>query len=134
MNPRKNKNIPENDCLPYKQQQAVMELLKTSHKSYEEVAEALGVISRCLYNWRQEPKFKEALKNGIDELKGRVLTAAEFSVQLDSMNSMLNYESKVLDAINIREAIVTIMENQEKLRLEVKAIMKEVELLNGRKL
>jgi transposase-like protein len=129
MNPRKNKNVSEKDGLKHKQHQAVAELLKPSNKSYEEVAKALGISSRCLYNWRKDPNFQKALRNGVDELKERVLTAAEFSVQLDSVNSMLDYEAKVLDAMDVREAVIEIMENQESLRLRIEAIVEELEQL-----
>ena len=51
MNPRRNENISEKNGLTHKQHQAVAELLKPNHKSYEDVANALGISSRCLYNW-----------------------------------------------------------------------------------
>jgi transposase-like protein len=79
MNPRKSQKITERDGLSYKQHQAVAEFLKPSNKSYEDVARALGISSRCLYNWRKEPKFQKALQNGVKDLKDRVLSAAEFS-------------------------------------------------------
>jgi len=78
-------------------------------------------------------KVKEALENGVNELKQRVLSAAEFSVQLDSVNSMLDYEAKVYDVIDVREMIIKIVENQERLRLELKTITEEVERLKSRK-
>ena len=131
INSRKSQKITERNGLSCKQQKAVAELLKPSSKSYEDVARALGISSRCLYNWRKEPKFQEALRNGVDQLTERVLSAAEFSVQLDSMNSMLDYEAKVLDAIDIREAIIKLMENQERMRIRIEAIMKEVERLKN---
>lgn len=37
------------------------------------------------------------------------------------------YESKVLDAIDVREAIITIVENHERLRLRIEAIVEEFE-------
>jgi len=127
MNPRKIQKITEKKGLTHKQHQAVAELLKPSNKSYEDVAKALGISSRCLYNWRKDPKFQEALKNGIDKLKERVLSAAEFSVQLDTVNSMLDYEAKVLDAINVREAIIRIMEYQVRLNDRLQAIRDDIE-------
>ena len=50
MNPRRNENISEKNGLTHKQHQAVAELLKPNHKSYEDVANALGISSRCLYD------------------------------------------------------------------------------------
>jgi len=132
MNSRKSQKITERDGLSHKQHQAVAELLKPNHKSFEEVAKVLGISSRCLYNWRKDPGFQEALQNGMDELKERILTATEFSVQLNSVNSMLDYEAKVIDAIELREAIISIMENQERLRVRIEAIVEEFERLKTR--
>jgi len=129
MDSGKSQKMSEKNGLSHKQQRAVAELLKPSNKSYEEIAKALNISSRCLYNWRKEPKFQEALENGIEELKERVFSAAEFSVHLESVNSMLDYEAKVIDAIDVREAIIRIVENQEKLRVKIQAIIEEVELL-----
>jgi len=40
---------------------------------------------------------------------------------------MLNYEAKVLDALDMREAIINIVENLEKTRVKVKGITQEME-------
>jgi hypothetical protein len=39
---------------------------------------------------------------------------------------MLEYEAKVLDAMDVREAIVKIMENQERLGEKLQAITEEI--------
>jgi hypothetical protein len=61
----------------------------------------------------------------MDQLKERILTAAEFSVQLDSVNSMLEYEAEVLDAIDVRDTIIRLMEDQEKLREQIQSILED---------
>jgi len=132
MNPRKNKYISEKYGLTHKQHQAVAELMKPSNKSYQEIAKALGISSRCLYNWRKNPKFQEALENGVHELKERVFSAAEFSVQLDSVNTMLDYEAKIIDAIDLRHTLISIVENQERLRLRIEEFVEEFEQLKTR--
>lgn len=60
-------------------------------------------------------------------MKDRVLSVAEFSVQLNSMNSMLDYEVKVLDAVDMRETIIRIVENQVRLNDKLQAIRDDIE-------
>ena len=47
MNPRRNKKVAGSNGLTYKQRQAMVELLKAAHKSFEEVSKALGISSRA---------------------------------------------------------------------------------------
>jgi len=78
MNPSKCQKITEKYGLTHKQNKAVAELLKPSNKSYEDVARALNISSRCLYNWRKEPNFQEALENGVNGLRKESLRQRSF--------------------------------------------------------
>ena len=51
---------------------------------------------------------------------------------MDYVNSMLDYEAEVLDALDMREAIIKIVENQERLRLRIEAFVEEFERLKTR--
>lgn len=44
---------------------------------------------------------------------------------------MLDYESKVLDAIDVRKTLIKLIENEKGLRLKLQAIMKEIERLKN---
>lgn len=85
-----------------------------------------------MFNWRKEPKFQETIESGVNGLKERVLKAADFSMPMDYVNSMLDYEAEVLYALDVREAIIKIVENQERLRLRIEAFVEEFERLKTR--
>lgn len=45
------------------------------------------------------------------------------------MNSMLDYEAKVIGAMDVRNNLIKLMENQERLRLKLQGFTKEIERL-----
>ena len=126
------RNIPENKMLTPKQQQAVVELIKPMRRSYKEVAEVLGISSRCLYNWQQETEFQRALARAQAELKDRVYSSSEFDIQLHTLDKALETEIKILSAIDITQAIINMAENQVRLRERLKALTAEVERLKDK--
>src|SRR5262245_12498697 len=63
-------NLPRStDCLNEKQRAAI-ELMILGHKTGD-VAKAIGVDRRTLYNWRQEESFREELARRRGELWSR---------------------------------------------------------------
>jgi len=45
------------------------------------------------------------------------------------VNSMLDYEAKVIGAMDVRNNLIKLMENQERLRLKLQGFTKEIERL-----
>lgn len=129
MSTRTNEKKEENNGLSPKQKQALLELLKPIHRSYKEVANELGISSRCLFNWRREPEFQQALDQAQSELRERVLSASEFDVKMHTLDSMLDTEIKILSAVDITEAIIKMAENQERLRARLKVLEEGLEQL-----
>lgn len=123
------KKTPENNGLTPKQHQAVLELLKPLRRSYQEISKVLGISSRCLYNWRREPDFQNALAQAQSELRERVNSSSEFDIQMHTLDKTLDTEIKILSALDITDAIIKLAENQERLREVLKVLTEEVEQL-----
>jgi Helix-turn-helix of insertion element transposase len=125
------KKKPENNGLTPKQHQAVVELMKPLRRSYQEVSKVLGISSRCLFNWRREPEFQQALDKAQSELKERVFSSSEFDIKMHTLEGSLSTGLQILNALDITESIFKIAENQVRLRERLKALMEEVERLKS---
>ena len=115
--------------LSEKQQLAIVELTKAGYRTYSEVAGRIGISIRTLYNWRREPMFQEALDQAQSELRERIYSASEVDVKIQTLGSLIDAEFKLIDSLDVSEAIINLSKNQERLRARLQALTEEVEHL-----
>jgi len=129
-----------------RQQRAAIELAK-GDKTYGQVAKAVGVAERTLYNWRETESFQNAVKQATDRLfasaRPRILAALERAA-IDGDVPAIRVALQVLGDlgdgstnVNVQQGAFTMVDRTEKPAQkpeteEDRAIINRLERLGGR--
>ena len=73
--------------------------------------------------------FQEALDQAQSELRERIYSASEVDVKIQTLGSLIDAEFKLIDSLDVSEAIINLSKNQERLRARLQALTEEVEHL-----
>ncbi|MFI5322668.1 MAG: phBC6A51 family helix-turn-helix protein [Thermodesulfobacteriota bacterium] len=110
MSNKKNKKV-----LNFKQQQAIIEIIKPNKKTFTAIARNIGVNPRTLYSWRKQKEFSQALKKTFNNLKRKVESSAVLPIQLQAVGDGKNYKAKALNQVNIAKTLNELKEQQDNL-------------------
>ena len=123
------KKISEIEALSPKQQIGAMELLRGG-QTYKEISRKLGISTRTLYNWRQDDRFRQAVEQVTQELKGKVLETSGMVVELNALSNSLLKDVELTNYAYLGERLNTIENYHTELREIMKILVKALRELN----
>lgn len=115
--------------LSHIQSKAVIEFISPDNGSQKEIAKKLGITTRTIRYWLNNPRFQSALKVAMEDLRRTAISASAFSVEIQALRSMVDYDLKIVEDFDIKGAIIQLGQNQAVMERNIKENSEEIERL-----